>query len=135
MQSFKSARSTQRFLSFQEAVHKIFNIQRLPAPEERTEPLGHRPCKRGAKPTPRPGPDVPGHLLPVRSNVAGLSQTLDLIGLSAQNLAHNKDIFAARILGLDHRLFESRGFAHRGEFDQHRQIDPSDDFNIGAVHN
>ena len=32
---------------------------------------------------------------------------LDSIGLSAQNPARNTDIFAARILGLDHRLFET----------------------------
>jgi hypothetical protein len=111
MQGFKSAKSTQRFISFQEAVHNTSNA--FPLPKERSAPPGHRPCKHCATLTARRGPDVPGDSLgALCGNVAELmlSHTLDLIGLSVQNLAHNIDMFAARILGLipSGLIFDSR---------------------------
>src|ERR1700730_1569140 len=54
---------------------------------------------------------------------------------TAQYPARDIDIFAARILSLDHRLVETAAFAYRGEFNEHRQIDPCDDFDMRAVHN
>jgi hypothetical protein len=76
-------------------------------PEGRTAPPGYRRCKSCAKPT--PGRGRARHLLrALCGNLAelALSHMLDLIGIN-QDLARNIDIFAARLVSLDHRLFES----------------------------
>ena len=59
----RAAGSAQRFLSVHAAAHNTFNVQRHLTSARRTEPSGHRPCRRGAKSSLRRESDVPGDLL------------------------------------------------------------------------
>jgi hypothetical protein len=63
MQGFKSEGSAQRFFSVHAAAYNTTTSGAISPQQERTEPSGHRPCRRGVKSSLRREPDVSGDLL------------------------------------------------------------------------
>ena len=63
MQGFKSAGPRKDFSQFTQPPTTPSTSNVISPLQERTEPSGHRPCRRGAKSSPRCEPDVPGDLL------------------------------------------------------------------------
>jgi transposase-like protein len=66
MQGFKSVGSAQRFFSVHAAAYNTTTSSAISPQQERIEPSGHRPCRRGVKSSLRREPDVSGDLLSAR---------------------------------------------------------------------
>src|SRR5271155_40425 len=75
MQGFKSVGSAQRFLSMHAAATTPSTSSAISPQQERIEPLGHRRCRRGAKPLLRLKPDEREDLL--RVPFADVTKPLD----------------------------------------------------------